>query len=44
MEGCVVIDQWQRHYNEVRLHSARGYLTPHSSFGNSPATTMMPFF
>lgn len=27
-EGKVVIEQWRRHYNEVRPHSSLGYLTP----------------
>ncbi len=27
MEARVVIEQWRRHYNEVRPHSALGYLT-----------------
>lgn len=27
-EARVVIEQWRRHYNEVRPHSALGYLTP----------------
>lgn len=28
LEARVVIEQWHRHYNEVRPHSALGYLTP----------------
>lgn len=28
LEARVVIEQWRRHYNEVRPHSALGYLTP----------------
>lgn len=27
-EAKVIIDQWRRHYNEVRPHSSLGYLTP----------------
>lgn len=27
-EAKVVIEQWRRHYNEVRPHSSLGYLTP----------------
>jgi len=27
-EAKVVIEQWRRHYNEVRSHSSLGYLTP----------------
>ena len=27
-EAAVVIEQWRRHYNEVRPHSSLGYLTP----------------
>jgi putative transposase len=27
-EARVVIEQWRRHYNAVRPHSALGYLTP----------------
>ena len=27
-EATVVIEQWRRHYNEVRPHSSLGYLTP----------------
>lgn len=27
-EARVVIEQWPQHYNEVRPHSALGYLTP----------------
>lgn len=28
VEAKVVIEQWRRHYNEVRPHSSLGYLTP----------------
>ena len=28
VEATVVIEQWRRHYNEVRPHSSLGYLTP----------------
>jgi putative transposase len=28
IEAKVVIEQWRRHYNEVRPHSSLGYLTP----------------
>jgi putative transposase len=27
-EATIVIEQWRRHYNEVRPHSSLGYLTP----------------
>jgi putative transposase len=27
-EAKVIIEQWRRHYNEVRPHSSLGYLTP----------------
>jgi putative transposase len=27
-EATVLIEQWRRHYNEVRPHSSLGYLTP----------------
>jgi putative transposase len=27
-EAAVIIEQWRRHYNEVRPHSSLGYLTP----------------
>ena len=27
-EATVIIEQWRRHYNEVRPHSSLGYLTP----------------
>ena len=27
-EAQVLIEQWRRHYNEVRPHSARGYRSP----------------
>ena len=27
-EAKVIIEQWRRHYNEVRSHSSLGYLTP----------------
>ena len=27
-EAAVVIEQWRRHYNDVRPHSSLGYLTP----------------
>jgi len=28
-EATVLIEQWRRHYNEVRPHSSLGYRTPH---------------
>ncbi len=28
-EATVLIEQWRRHYNEIRPHSSLGYLTPH---------------
>jgi putative transposase len=28
-EATVLIEQWRRHYNEVRPHSSLGYQTPH---------------
>jgi len=28
VEATVGIDQWRRHYNEVRPHSSLGYRTP----------------
>lgn len=28
-EAMVLIEQWRRHYNEVRPHSSLGYRTPH---------------
>jgi putative transposase len=28
LEGRAITEQWRRHYNEVRPHSAQGYLTP----------------
>ena len=27
-EATIVIEQWRRHYNDVRPHSSLGYLTP----------------
>jgi putative transposase len=27
-EATVLIEEWRRHYNEVRPHSSLGYLTP----------------
>ena len=29
LDAKVGIEQWRRHYNEVRPHSSLGYLTPH---------------
>jgi putative transposase len=28
IEARIVIEDWRRHYNEVRPHSSLGYLTP----------------
>jgi len=28
MEARIVIEDWRRHYNEVRPHSSLGYMTP----------------
>ena len=28
IDALVSIEQWRRHYNEVRPHSSLGYLTP----------------
>jgi transposase InsO family protein len=39
-EARVIIESWRREYNQIRPHSALGYLTP-DEFGqlNRPATT-----
>ena len=37
-EAKVVIEQWRRHYNEVRPHSSLGYLTP-AAFAAQAART-----
>jgi putative transposase len=36
MEARVVIEQWRRHYNEERPHSALAYLTPAQFVRNLP--------
>ncbi|MCL2876994.1 MAG: transposase, partial [Betaproteobacteria bacterium] len=28
MEARIVIEDWRRHYNEIRPHSSLGYMTP----------------
>ena len=37
-EAKVVIEQWRRHYNEVRPHSSLGYLTPPAFAGQIART------
>jgi putative transposase len=39
LDAKVGIEQWRRHYNEVRPHSSLGYLTPHEFKAILPTTT-----
>jgi len=41
MEARIVIEDWRRHYNEVRPHSSLGYMTPQQAArsGNSCLST-----
>jgi len=34
LEAKVIIEDWRRHYNEVRPHSSLNYLTPQQFVGN----------
>lgn len=34
LEARVVIEDWRRHYNEIRPHSSLNYQTPHEFVGN----------
>ena len=38
-EAKVIIEQWRRHYNDVRPHSSLGYLTPTEFRRQLPPTT-----
>jgi putative transposase len=33
LEGRVIIEDWRRHYNEIRPHSSLNYLTPQQFVG-----------
>lgn len=39
LDAKVGIEQWRRHYNEVRPHSSLGYLTPHEFKAMLESTT-----
>ena len=39
VEATVSIEQWRRHYNEVRPHSSLGYRTPHEFKSIAETTT-----
>ena len=41
VEAATVIEQWRRHYNQVRPHSSLGYLTP-SEFKITKQSTSTP--
>jgi len=41
VEAATVIEQWRRHYNQVRPHSSLGYLTP-SEFKSTKQSTSTP--
>jgi len=41
VEAVTVIEQWRRHYNQVRPHSSLGYLTP-SEFKITKQSTSTP--
>ncbi|TEA70045.1 transposase, partial [Allopusillimonas soli] len=34
LEARVIIEDWRRHYNEIRPHSSLNYQTPHEFVGN----------
>ena len=38
VDAKVGIEQWRRHYNEIRPHSSLGYLTPAEFKANGAAT------
>jgi putative transposase len=42
LEARVIIEDWRRHYNDVRPHSSLNYLTPRQFGGNlsNDSTTM----
>jgi hypothetical protein len=40
IDAKVGIEEWRRHYNDVRLHSSLGYLTPAEFKAILPATIM----
>ena len=43
-EATVVIETWRTHYNEVRLHSSLGYLTPAEFAAKLQHTNAAPAF
>ena len=42
VEAKVGIEQWRRHYNEVRPHSSLGYLTPREFKASGGASLIEP--